>query len=239
MTRETADPTTDIVDEGNPLIRALYEAFADVPKAKLETVCHLGCCIGPAERTKLLATSLNYADPETLWYYTTDAIWTVGDELDFKYFTPRLLDLGLRSYSRDGHKQNFIAFPETFGKKLALAGFDAWTAAQRKSIDDAIYQIFVETVLADEQFELDGWLVALCYTSIPKARYLAVLDSEMGSAAGRSWRKSVKPRQPHTYKDGKWHPNRRISGAFWDELADEQIQELVDWIEACENRRKE
>ena len=123
------------------IIEKLYEAFSDAPPPKHLGGCSLGCCMSAEDGKKILSQPLRQADPEILWYYTEDAIWTIGSKTDFKYFTPRLLELGLSDYDRDGTKQGFIAFPETFGKKLELAGFESWSDEQCLAVDDAIFEI--------------------------------------------------------------------------------------------------
>jgi len=109
------------------LVQRIYDAFSVVKKPTFIGGCILGCCMTLQQRKTLLKSPLREADAKILWHYPEDAIWTVGSAEDFKYFLPRPLELGLSEYVREGKPEGYIAFPETFGKKLALAGFEEWT----------------------------------------------------------------------------------------------------------------
>lgn len=202
------------------LIDELYKAFANVPKATLSDGCMLGCCMTKEDRETVLQDPLRTANSEILWFYPSDAIWTVGTKLDFKYFVPRLLDLGLRPYHRDGAQQNFFAFPVTFGKKLNLANFNSWTEAQRKVVSDAIFEIFRSVVLGDDFYDIDSWIIVTCYIAIDKERFFTLLDSPEGAKARNYFLLSVRGE----------YSSEGISGPHWDELNTEQIKDVYLWL---------
>jgi len=201
------------------LIKELYAAFADVPKPSQLKGCQLGCCMPKEDENTLLGQTLKHSDPELLYHYIMDAIWTVGTKQDFKYYIPRLLELGLteKEYSEGG---NFISFPETFGKKLALADFDDWSDEKQSTVDDAIFHIMTEEALKKDFFSFEGWMVAICHISLDKKRYLDFLDSEDGAEA----RDSFLVTHRDTYKHG------RMKGPFWDELDVENTTVIYNWL---------
>ena len=206
------------------MIEDLYLAFSGVEKANLIGGCTLGCCMTKVDRETLLSGPLREADAEILWFYPGDAIWTVGSELDFKYFVPRLLELGLSEYQRDGHSQGFIAFPETFGKKLALAGFDDWPLRQRETASAALLQIMKNEVLRGDFYNASGWLNAVCHLSLSKVPYLEFLDSIDGQKARDYFLLSVRGN----------YSKKGIAGPFWNDLTAAQTETVVTWLSCRE-----
>jgi len=202
------------------LIENLYAAFADVPKPARLQGCTLGCCMPKKDELQLLGQNLRDTTPELLWHYIEDAIWTVGDKYDFKYYVPRLLELGLTLYDGENFHGNFIACPQTLGKKLALADFDDWGLAKRETVGDAILAIMGEDARRKDFFNCAGWMTAICYINIDKKRYLDFLDSDEGKDA----RDYFLVHQRDAYEYG------RMKGAFWDELAVEQTDVIYQWL---------
>jgi len=206
------------------IIEDLYEAFADVPRPKELRGCSVGCCMPSTDEVKILSQPLRQAAPEILWYYPDDAIWTVGTEMDFKYFLPRLLELGLSDYERDGTKQGFIAFPETFGKKLELAGFATWSDDQRHLVDQAIFEILKKEAERRDFYNVESWLNVMCRITLPKSRYFEFLESEKQS----DLRNKILVSFRNEYE------GETISGPFWDELRTDQTKEFALWLRSKE-----
>jgi len=179
----------------------------------------------PAEDGKtILSQPLRQADPEILWYYTKDAIWTVGTESDFKYFTPRLLELGVSDYDRDGTKQGFIAFPETFGKKLELAGFESWSDEQCLAVDDAIFEILKQETERQAFYKAEGWFNVVCRITLPKIRYFDFFDSKEQPILRDKILLSFRNK----------YNGDVFSGPFWDELNTVQTKEFAQWLKSRE-----
>jgi len=200
------------------VIENLYSAFKDISKpSNLDACDH---CMSIEDQKTLLEQSLEATDPAILWHYIDDAIWTVGDGLDFKYYVPRLLDLGLTTYDYGNFSGNFIAFPVTFGKKLALADFDKWDKAKRDVVDDAILAIMTEEAHRGDFYNFEGWMCAICYVGLDKARYLNFLDSKAGEAARDYF--LVSHRNAYDYG--------RMEGPFWDELDVKKTSVVFNWL---------
>ena len=211
------------------LVQDLYAAFADVTKPNKLDGCRLGCCMPKEDENVLLNQPLSHSDPEILWYYIQDAMWTVGNKHDFKYYVPRLLELGLTEpeYSHGG---NFISFPETFGKKLRMAGFDEWTEVQRNLIDEVIYQIMIDEARRKAFYSFSGWMCAICYINLDKKRYLDFLDSDEGSEVRDYFFVDQRKRHTNAYKYG------RMKGSFWDELDVEKTNQIYEWLVSRKNQ---
>ena len=200
------------------IVESLYNAFSDAPRpAKIEGCRH---CIPEEDIQTLLGQKLRECDPKILWRYMDDAIWTVGNELDFKYYVPRILELGLTAYNFNDAQGSFIAFPETFGKKLALAGFNNWDEAKRVSVDNVIFAIMKEEARRQEYYNFEGWMCAICNINVDKTRYLDFLDSEAGQNARDSF--LVSHRSAYTHKC--------LQGEFWDELDAEKTNVVYQWL---------
>ena len=132
-----------------------------------------------------------------------------------------MLELGLTE-KEFSHGGNFISFPVTFGKKLALADFDEWPEVQRRFVDEAIYQIMIEEARRKDFYSFSGWMCAICNINLDKNRYLDFLDSDAGSEA----RDDFMVNEREAYKHG------RMEGPFWDELDVEKTSPIYEWLVA-------
>ena len=202
------------------IVENLYSAFSDIPRpSKIDGCRH---CMSEGDINRLLGQSLRHSDPEILLNYIEDAIWTVGNKQNFKYFVPRLLELGLTDYNINNHSGNFIMFPETFGKKLAMADFDVWDQSKQIAVDDAIFAITSEEARQKDDYSFGGWMIAICYINLDKKRYLDLLDSDLGNYVRDAFLVSHRD----AYKYG------RMKGPFWDELDIEKTSSIYEWLVA-------
>jgi hypothetical protein len=98
-------------------VEALYAAFADVPRPARVHGCP--CCVAPDEDRPLLARPPRALTAGDLARYAAKALSTWGDEDDFRYFAPRLLELS--ADDAFGYPD-----PEAVFGKLARAGWERW-----------------------------------------------------------------------------------------------------------------
>ncbi|WP_353543535.1 hypothetical protein, partial [Deinococcus xinjiangensis] len=68
----------------------VYAAFASVPRPKKIEGCP--CCTTPERLAALTAGPLRSLDEELLSWYGFKSMTTIGDEQDYLYFIPRLLE---------------------------------------------------------------------------------------------------------------------------------------------------
>ncbi|WP_433143773.1 hypothetical protein ACQPZ8_49095 [Actinomadura nitritigenes] len=98
-------------------VEALHGAFAEVPRPVRVHGCP--CCVAADEDRPLLARPPRDLTAEDLARYAAKALGTWGDEADFRYFAPRLLELAA---------DDAFAYPDpeaVFGK-LSRAGWERW-----------------------------------------------------------------------------------------------------------------
>lgn len=215
------------------LIEKLYEAFVDVPKPIRLEGCALGCCMPKSDEDKLLSQPLRESDPRILWHYVGDAIHLVGDKTAYKYFMPRILELGLTPYIYDGeghgdaHESNFISCPEIFGLQLQRAEYSEWSVLQRKYLDQAIFMMFRSDIKRMDFFDAAGWLNLMCRINLPSEPYLELMDSAEGQEFSNYFLKRE--------KDSRMQ--ERMTGSFWDDMSDENSAVMHKWLIAkCAQR---
>ena len=81
----------------NRVIQALedvYRVFAALSKPREIEACP--CCIDRLSLCTLLSTPLRELTPDQLSPYASSVLLTAGDEMDFRYFLPRMLEISLR-----------------------------------------------------------------------------------------------------------------------------------------------
>ena len=113
------------------VIERLYDAFADVRRPGRVVACP--CCVEPDSDLLLLNRPLRDLGADDLSRYAARAINTWGDEGDFHYFAPRLLELA----AADAFDWPDIEI--VFGK-LAWAGWREWP--QREAVADLLAAFF-------------------------------------------------------------------------------------------------
>ncbi|MDL4818278.1 hypothetical protein [Actinomadura opuntiae] len=115
---------------------ALYAAFAHVPRPTRVVGCP--CCVPPDADRPLLARPPRDLGAQDLARYAAKALSTWGDENDFRYFAPRLLELAAG---------DAFAYPDTeivFGK-LGQAGWERW--GQRDAVAAFLDAFWTRTLL--------------------------------------------------------------------------------------------
>lgn len=140
------------------------------------------CCISTRGTDVLLTTPLRQITGQELWRYVSGAFLTVGNEFDFRYLLPRILEL---SVTDPGNSND----PEIVLGKLALANWRSWTLDEQRAIEefvDAWFEHALETDLANAE---DGWIgyateSVLCGAArakMPLARWLLRLHDPSAS----------------------------------------------------------
>lgn len=127
---------------------AVYRTF-EMPAPSTIEGCP--CCIDTRGTDVLLATPLREISGMALWRYVSGAFLTVGDEQDFRYLLPRILDV---SVSDPANANN----PEIVLGKLSLAGWDSWPPHE-KAVIEMFVGAWFELALASDLAEADeGWI---------------------------------------------------------------------------------
>ncbi|MET0240175.1 MAG: hypothetical protein ABW184_09790 [Sphingobium sp.] len=131
-------------------LNAIYRTFEMRPPPVIEGC---PCCIDTRGTDVLLTTPLRQISGRVLWRYVTGAFLTVGEQRDFKYLLPRILEV---SVFDPGNANN----PEIVLGKLSLAKWRSWPANEQLVIEEFIGAWF-EQALASDLAEADkgstGW----------------------------------------------------------------------------------
>jgi hypothetical protein len=193
-------------------ITGLYTAFQDRQLKTLMTGCP--CCANDVELRRLSFTPLLDLERADLESYSWDAIWTVGDESDYRHFTPRLLELMVRE---DAFQSEVVA------KKLVTAAWRTWPPAEQTAIEtffDAYWAAILTTdaswcvaedaicvlgnVFDDLKPFLDRWITATEPTALKQLILFA------GQESGNAWQGF-------------------ISQAFWSDRP-LQMKQVASWL---------
>ncbi len=125
-------------------LEAVYRAF-DLPPPSVIEGCP--CCIATRGTDVLLTTPLRQITGPALWRYASGVFLTIGDQQDFRYLLPRILDI---SVSDPGNAND----PEVVLGKLSLAGWRTWAQNEQRAIE-AFIDAWFEQALADDLAEAD------------------------------------------------------------------------------------
>jgi hypothetical protein len=155
-------------------IEALYAEFR---VAKPRTIEGCPCCTDPKEVCMLLAKGLRDLTPDDLSNYGCSLFLTMGDERDFPYFLPRLLDIAT--------SQDWWPSPEVLLDKLKRGDWSSWPKRQQQAVRHVIDVWFSDT-LAEiesgaaeqsyrEKSNLNALLCGIANTGSSLAPYLSQL----------------------------------------------------------------
>ncbi|TXC68235.1 hypothetical protein FSZ31_11140 [Sphingorhabdus soli] len=141
MTSPAIGPMSDALE-------AVYREFA-LPRPPVIAGCP--CCISTRGCDVLLSTSLRQISGQQLWRYVSGAFLTVGDEADFRYLLPRILDISVNDPANANDPQIVIG-------KLGLANLRNWTTAEQQVIEEFLDAWF-DRALARDLAEADqDWI---------------------------------------------------------------------------------
>ncbi|MFC4453731.1 hypothetical protein [Deinococcus sonorensis] len=107
-------------------VAALHRAFSDVPRPVHVTGC-TNCCISEAELQRLVDVPREQLMADELQSYAYNVPDTVGEEADFRYFLPRLLDLVAQG-ELQGLGAGWVI------RRLKYAPWTTWSSAQVQAI---------------------------------------------------------------------------------------------------------
>jgi hypothetical protein len=134
-------------------IEGLYETFSAYPLRNYTDPC-THCHQNPDEEKRLHAKPLRQFTHSDLARYASDALYTWGDENDFRHFLPRLFELVFEAEFND------IIFedPESLFRRLDYATWSSWPVAEQQAVREFFSQSFQRILSIDP--EHDSWSVA-------------------------------------------------------------------------------
>lgn len=154
-------------------LEAVYRMFAVPASSKIEGC---PCCTSTRGVDVLLTTPLRELTGQELWPYVSGAFLTIGDEDDFRYLLPRILDISVSDRGNANDAEIVLG-------KLRLANWRSWSAGEQRAVEeflDAWFELALARDLADDD---DGWIDSeaesvLCGAAragLPLARWLVRL----------------------------------------------------------------
>lgn len=193
-------------------IEDLYSAFSAYRKPASIPACP--CCLDAKQVCKLLNTSLRQIGPEDLSDYASSVLLTVGDDADFRYLFPRILELSIRS-------QFLWPDVEVVLGKLALADWKTWPEREQQAVMmvlAAAFESAIDPSSADAD-TLDSLLCGISLAGADVAPFLAKLEQPAQSEVLFDYFES----NSTSLQKG------RLNNAFWGEHR-EAGQPVIDWL---------
>lgn len=129
-------------------LEAVYREF-DEPVPVVIQGCP--CCIATRGTDVLLTTPLRQLTGQALWRYVSGVFLTVGDEQDFRYLLPRILDVAVTD---PGNSND----PEIVLGKLKLADWRSWSVDEQRVVEAFVGAWFERALASDVAEADDGWI---------------------------------------------------------------------------------
>lgn len=172
MSNQASSPADQRVQQA---VEALYRTFEFPAPAAIEGC---PCCISTRGTDVLLTTPLRQITGQALWRYVSGVFLTIGDQPDFRYLLPRILDV---SVSDPGNAND----PEIVLGKLALADWRLWALDEQRALEsfvDAWFEQALELDLtdADEGYigmNAESVLCGAARAAMPLRRWLLRLSA--------------------------------------------------------------
>ena len=115
---------TDAREKLNAAIDGLYRAFTDYKLSDPLSYCDH--CVTADDVQRLRATPLRGLSLDDLWMIATNIVLTVGDDKDYRYFLPRMVE---------GLTENALYDPEIVFSRLPGLGFSRWPDSERRALN--------------------------------------------------------------------------------------------------------
>lgn len=165
-------------------VENLYRAFEGYRRrANTEPCSH---CHTPEEEHRLHSKPLRNLTADDLKQYAFDALYTWGNEHDFKHFLPRLLELAV---ALEDPGLDFVD-PEALFRKLPFASWSTWPQTERNALSLFMNAMWRAALNSEpEELDWDGvaqWLCALAGCEENLFPYLQMWTEEPSLAAHRN-----------------------------------------------------
>ena len=200
-------------DRVSQALEDVYRVFAGRPKPRVIEACP--CCIDQQSLCVLLSSPVREITADQLSAYASSVLLTAGDEADFRYFLPRILEISL-------HDRRWWPDLEVVLGKLRLANWSQWSSLERAALHalfDAGFDEAVERAGSTAlELDVDTWLCALARSGSNLQPYLAKLEAPAARRALLEWFE----RNADGLKTGS------LWNSFWEghEL---EVREVVKW----------
>jgi hypothetical protein len=190
---------------------ALYFAFDDVPKPRTIEGCP--CCIERKNICTLLSEPLRELTPDDLSSYASSAFLTVGEEADYLYFLPRIIEI---SSTDPGWRPDV---PVT-GCAISETRPREWPSQRQAALGDVLHAV-VHTAAedCDGGSIVDDWICAIAKMGLEVGRFLEQIESHPALLLSFYERNSQSMLK------------NRLGNSFWDQT-DEGYDEVLAWFKS-------
>lgn len=191
-------------------IDTLYAAFSDVPKPTRIDGCD--CCISGDEIAALLSKPLRTLGGTELSSYASSAFLTVGQEADYLYLLPRILEIScLDSF--------WWPDVEITGRAIGDTNPAGWPDHRRLALQDVLHAVLQNAVEGSDGWTMDGWICAIGRMRLDLAPFLQQIENS--------------PQALLAYYEENTAAlvKSRLVNSFW-EKTEPGYQETVDWFES-------
>lgn len=197
------EPESDL----NTAIANLYLAFADARKPRRIDSCP--CCSEEFEFRNICERELSELTVEDLSRFAGKAMTTAGDEADYLYVLPRVLELTAEN--------SLLIDTEVTGSRIAMTTPDAWPERRQVALDDYWQALLRDSIVHRAMVDDLICAIGLCRTYIEP--YLALLEQDVELLG---WY--------HDFDGGKLTKTGRLSNAFWPDQSATHDR-IVAWFQ--------
>lgn len=176
----------------------LYLAFGDVPKPREIKGCRCPCCPSEDDIRILLSKPLRDLTGGELSSYSELAFLTVGEEADYIYFLPRILEVAC--------VERGVRWPdiEITGRAIGETKPANWPGERRAALLNVLHAAIHEAIEDEEGREIDGLICAIARMGLDVAPFLERIEaSPEALIAYFEWNSSSLAKQ-------------KLANAFWD-----------------------
>jgi len=191
-------------------IEALYFAFRDVPKPREIEGCP--CCIDDKDIGTLLSVPLRELTARQLSAYASSAFLTVGEEADYLYFLPRILEM---SCADTGWWPDIEVTGRAVGETRPLT----WPESRREALVDVLRAAVGRAMENENGRGIDEWLCAIAKMGLDVGVFLEQIAQ------------SPKAMLAYHEQNSQALAKRKLGNAFWD-AGEPGYEEIMAWFQS-------
>ena len=176
-------------------LNTLYSAFSDVPKPQRIEGC--SCCISKDEVRILLSKPLREISWSELTSYAGSAFFTVGEECDYLYFLPRILEVACMD-------ESWWLDMEIIGRAIGETKPTNWPKSRLKALVDVLGAVIQEALKEEDGWAIDTWICSIARMRLDIVPFLEQIETSPLALLSFYERNSMSLAK------------RKLANAFWE-----------------------